>query len=106
MERYKNHTATFRNKSKQKSTKLSKNIWELKENSIQHKISWDIASTVRPYNGYTQKCDLCLREKLRIAKADPSSLLNTLYEFISKCRHEQIHFEMLQNQLMIITVPW
>ena len=33
-ERYNNHTATFRNKSKQKSTEVSKHIWELKGNSI------------------------------------------------------------------------
>ena len=72
-ERYNNHTATFRNKSKQKSTELSKHIWELKGNSIQHRISWDIASRARPYNGCTRKCDLCLTEKLTITKVDPSS---------------------------------
>ena len=82
IERYNNHTATFRNKSKQKSTELSKHIWELKGNTIQHQIT-----RARPYNGSTMKCDLCLTEKLTIAKADPSSLLNTRDEFISKCRH-------------------
>ena len=86
-ERYNNHTATFRNKSKQKSTELSKDICELKENSIQHQIIWDIASRARPFNGCTRKCDLYLTEKLMIAKADPSSLLNTHDKFISKCRH-------------------
>ena len=29
-----NHTATFRNNTKQKSTDLSKHIWELKQSSI------------------------------------------------------------------------
>ena len=43
-ERYNNHTGTFRKKNKQKSTELSKHIWELKTNSIQHQISWDKAS--------------------------------------------------------------
>ena len=86
-ERYNNHIATFRNKSKQKSTELSKHICELKGNSLQHQISWDIASRARPYNDCRRKCDLCLRQKLMIAKADPSSLLNTRDEFISKCRH-------------------
>ena len=86
-EQYNNHTATSRKKSKQKSTELSKHIWELKGNSIQHQIIWDIASRARPYNGSTRKCDLCLPEKLTIAKADPSFLLNTRDEFISKCRH-------------------
>ena len=86
-ERYNNHTATFRNKSKQKSTQFSKQIWEVKGNSIQRQINWDIASRARPYNGCTRKCDLCLTEKLMIAKTDPSSLLNTRDEFISKYRH-------------------
>ena len=86
-ERYNNHTTTFRNKSKEKSTELSKHIWDLKEDMIQHQISWDIASRARCYNGSTRKCDLCLTEKLPIAKADPSSLLNPRDEFISKCRN-------------------
>ena len=50
-ERCNNHTATFRNKSKQKSSELSKHNWELKGNSIQHQISWDIASRALTYNG-------------------------------------------------------
>ena len=85
-ERYNSHTATFRNKTKQKSTELSKHIWKVKGYSIQHQISWDIALRARPYNGCTRKCNLCLTEKL-IAKADPTFLLNNRDEFISKCRH-------------------
>ena len=85
--RYNHHTATFRNKSEQKSTRLSKHIWELKGSSIQYHISCDIASRTRPYTGYTGKCDLCLTGKLMIAKADLCSLLNTRDEFITKCRH-------------------
>ena len=86
-ERYNNHTTTFRNKSKQKSTELYKHIWELKENSFQDQITWDIASRTRPYNGWTRERDLCLTEKLTIAKSDSSSLLKTRDEFISKCSH-------------------
>ena len=86
-ERYNNHTARFKNQSKQKSTELSKHIWQLKGNSIRHQISWDIASRARPYNGCTRKWDLCLTEKLMIAKEDPSSLLITRDEFITICRH-------------------
>ena len=35
-ERYNNHTASFRNKSKEESTELSKYICELKNNSINY----------------------------------------------------------------------
>ena len=86
-ERYNNHTATFRNKGKQKSTELSKHIWDLNKNSMQHQISWNIASRARHYYSYTRKCDLCLTEKVAVAKPDPSFLLNTTDEFISKCRN-------------------
>ena len=48
-ERYNNHTAFFRNKSKELSTKISKYIWELKDNDIQHNLKWCIASRARPY---------------------------------------------------------
>ena len=74
-------------KKKQKSTEPSKHIWELNVNNIQYQISGDIAWRARPYNGCARKCNLCLTEKLMIAKANSSSLLNTRDESISKCRH-------------------
>ena len=33
------------------------------------------------------KCDLCLREKLLIARANSESLLNKRDGLVSKCRH-------------------
>ena len=86
-ERYNNHTASFRNKTKEKSTELSKHIWELKDNNIPYQLKWCIAYKARPYVCGSKKCDLCLSEKLAIIKADPSSLLNTRDELVSKCRH-------------------
>ena len=86
-ERYDNHTATFRNNTNRKVQELSKYILELKGSSIQYHISWDIASRARLYSGRTRKYYLCLTEKLKMAKVDSSSLLNTYDEFISKCRN-------------------
>ena len=86
-ERYNNHTATFRNRSKEKSTELSKYIWELKNCNLNYGLKWSIACKVHPYTGGTRKCDLCLTEKLTIMKADLKSLLNMRDEFVSKCRH-------------------
>ena len=85
-ERYNNHTASFRNKNNEKSSKISKYIWEL-DNNIQHNLKWCIAPKARPYVCGRRKCDLCLTEKLTIIKADPESLLNTCDELVSKCRH-------------------
>ena len=86
-ERYKHHTASFRNKSRQKSTELSNYIWELKENGENYTIDWVIAMKAHPYICGTRKCDLCLREKLLIARANSESLLNKRDELVSKCRH-------------------
>ena len=74
-------------KTKKKSTELSKNIWELKDNNIQHNLKWCIASKARLYVCESRKCDLCSTEKLTIIKADPESLLNTHHELVSKCKH-------------------
>ena len=86
-ERSNNHTASFGNKSKEKSTELSKYIWELKDNNIQHNLKWCIASKSRPYVCGNRMRKLCLTEKLTIIKADPESLINTRDELVSKCRH-------------------
>ena len=48
-ERSNNHTAFFRNKSKYKRTELSKHIWELKDNKMQHNLIWCIVSKARRY---------------------------------------------------------
>ena len=70
-ERYNNHTAAFRSKTKEKSTELSKYIWELKDNNINYNLKWHIATKAQPYVCGSRKCDLCLTEKLTIIKADP-----------------------------------
>ena len=86
-ERCNNHTSSFKNKSRQKSTALSNHIWELKENSENYTIDWLIAMKAHPYICGTRKCDLCLCEKLLIARANSACLLNKRDELISKCRH-------------------
>ena len=78
---YKNYKASFGNKSNERSTELSKYIWELKNTSINYDLKWSIACKANPFTGVTRKCDLCLTEKLAIMKADPESLLNTRGEF-------------------------
>ena len=86
-ERYNNHTSSFRNKNKEKSTEFSKYLWELKDNNIQHNSKWCIASKARPYVCGSRKYDPCLTEKLTIIKADPKSLLNIRDELVSKSEH-------------------
>ena len=86
-ERYNNHKCSFRNKSREKNTELSKYVWELKEKDINYFINWDIAMKVQKYSCGSQKCDLCICEKLLIARADPNALLNKHDDLVSKCHH-------------------
>ena len=86
-ERYGNHTSSFTNKSRQKSIELSNYIWELKVNDENYTIDGIIAMKAYPYICETRKCDLCLCEKLLIARADSESLLNKRDELVSKCHH-------------------
>ena len=51
-------------------------------------IKWEIAKKSTPYKCGTRRCDLCLTEKLLIATADTSNLLNKRSELISTCRHK------------------
>ena len=61
--------------------------WEFKENYENCTIDWLIAVKVHPYIRGTRKCDLCLCEKLLIARADSASLLNKHDKLFSKCHH-------------------
>ena len=86
-ELYNNHTTYFRNKSKEKSTKVSKHIWELKNYRINYDLKWSLTCKAHSYIDCTSECDLCLTEKLTLMKADPKSLLNNRDELVSKYRH-------------------
>ena len=50
-------------------------------------IDWSIAMKAHPYICGTAKCDLCLCEKLLIARANSACLLNQRDELVSKCRY-------------------
>ena len=86
-ERYNNHSSSFRNKSRKKSMELSNYIWELKENGKNYTIDRLIAMKAHPYICGTRKCDLCLCEKLLVARANSVYLLNKRDELVSRCCH-------------------
>ena len=49
---------------------------------------WTIAEKVPPYSNISEKCLLCLHEKIEIINYfRPEELLNKRSELISKCRH-------------------
>ena len=67
-------TASFRNKCRKKSAKLSKYVWKLKINSMNYDLKFSIA---RPtlYTSGSRKYDLYLSKKPAFIKEDPESLL-------------------------------
>ena len=79
-ERYNNHNYSFRNKSREKNTKLNKK-------DINYFINWNIALKSEKYVCGSRKCDLCICKKLLISKADSNALLNKREELVSKYRH-------------------
>ena len=74
--RYRNHTASFR-----------KHIWTLKDNNIEHFISWRILSSHSPYNSSSKKCNLCLKEKFLIICRSELSTLNKRNKLVPSRRH-------------------
>ena len=85
--RYRNHIASFRHTRSRNSTELSKHIWNLKDNNIDYSISWRILSSTKAYNSASERCNLCLKEKLLIICRPDISTLNKRNELVSSCRH-------------------
>ena len=93
--RYRNHTTSFQHTKHRNSTKLSKHIWTLKENNIDHFILWHILSSRSPYNSASKRHNLCLEEKLLIIHQPELSSLNKRDELMSSCLHR--NKELLHN---------
>ena len=86
-DRYYGHQHTFRHRSKRKATELSKLVWELQDAGIPYTMKWDIVTRAQPYVGGSKRCDLCLSEKLIIARSTHAGMINSRSEIVSKCRH-------------------
>ena len=71
---------------------LSKYIWELKDRGVNFEIKWHIVKRSKGYDPVTQKCRLCLDEKLEIMRnCGNQESLNSRNELFSKCRHRRKH---------------
>ena len=86
-ERYRNHTASFRQQSKRNETELSKHIWTLKDKNKPFTVKWRIIKQCRSYNNITNKCNLCLFEKFIIICKKNLCSLNKRNELASSCPH-------------------
>ena len=89
--RYNNHKSSFNLLHLQKSTRLSGFIWNLKEEQKPYNIKWDIVSLQPTFDPGSNKCQLCLMEKVSILNSDKNSSINKRHEIFSKCIHRRNH---------------
>ena len=87
--RYRNHIATFHHNKDRNSTELSKYVWALKDNNIEHSIYWRIISSHQLYKSSSKRCNLCRKEKFFIICRQDLSTLNRRNELISPCLHRK-----------------
>ena len=85
--RYANHKKSFNVEKKKNNTKLSTEYWKLANNKLHPWISWSIKGNYKSYNPNSNRCSLCLHEKLEIADDPKEILLNKRLEVISQCCH-------------------
>jgi len=62
--RYNNHNSNFRNISARKCTKLASHVWDLKDDNKVFTIDWSIQSMQPTFDPGSNKCQLCLMEKV------------------------------------------
>ena len=87
--RYNNHMQNIRTDADKHrtATELSKYIWNLKDNNIDYKLTWEILQRTRPYKGGMMKCNLCTTEKYYILMNN--DLINKKKELLNKCPHRR-----------------
>ena len=70
---------------------MSKYVWELKDKDVNFSINWGIAMKSHKYICGSRKCDLCICEKLLIARGDPYVLLNKRDELVNAATEINLH---------------
>ena len=93
--RYGGHVYSFKHIEARASSELSNFIWKLKERGVDYSIKWAIVLKSQKYRNGSRRCDLCLTEKMLIARSKHPRILNERSELISKCRHQNKF--LLQN---------
>ena len=89
--RYNNHVNSFINPKKKHSTSLATYIWNLNGRGVDNNISWEKVCLAMPYKRGDRYCQLCLSEKVFIARANmeetKEEALNKRSEIMARCRH-------------------
>lgn len=85
--RFSAHKSSLKNEKNKNATTLSNYIWEQKLS--QENIKWKILKHAPSYTNGQKFCDLCMSEKLEIARTSSDTrYLNKRTELAQKCRHK------------------
>ena len=85
-QRFYKHRSDFKHKKQKDSTRLSKYIWNLKDNNIEYSIDWSILRKTKKTNNGDKICSLCIMEA-KLIMENKQGPLNKRTEIMSKCRH-------------------
>ena len=88
-DRYNGHIGDFKHADRRTSTELSSHIWDLKDGGTDYAISWEIVKRAQPFSPVTNRCDLCLAEKIEIIYNPTGASLNKRHEIYNHCRHRK-----------------
>ena len=86
-DRHRNHKSDCKLEHRRHATKLSGYVWEMKDINARPVLKYSIKESAPAYSPVTDKCRLCLTEKLEILLADEKKYLNERSELLAKCRH-------------------
>ena len=85
-DRYNKHQSDIR-LGKRTASKLASHVCRLKDENIQHDISWDIVARAPSFNPTNKMCRLCLTEAYHIMFSSGGANLNKRDELFGFCKH-------------------
>ena len=88
-DRYANHNKSINNRKYGKETKLSRKIWEMKDEGIDFEIKWKILERAQPFSPISGVCGLCTLEKWYILFKSEEASLNKREEIAGHCFHRE-----------------
>ena len=87
-DRFNAHSRSFRVRDPKIQTTLSTHIWNLKDQNVNHSVTWQIIEKTRSFNPITLQCLLCISEAVNILNPNLSTL-NSRSEIYGYCRHRK-----------------
>ena len=88
-ERHQNHKSTFKLRSHETKSELSKYLWQLKDKGIVYDLSWKIIDRAKKFTPASKSCNLCTLERFYLICRKDFYTLNKNLEFGDECLHKR-----------------